>query len=81
MENPNIKVEVVHSKSKDAWNIIGISLGNKHKIARIPYLVTETIAELNNREQNEALLHAEFISICFNNSQAICQLLTDKNKT
>jgi hypothetical protein len=71
MENPNIKTEVKHSESKDAWNVIGISLGGKYKIARIPYVVTKDSIMLTTIERYEALKHAKFISHCFNNSDKI----------
>jgi len=72
MEKPNIKTKVVHSKSKTAYNVIGISLGSKYKIARIPYLVNSNLSEQwNNKEMDEAKKHAEFISNCFNNSSKI----------
>lgn len=75
MQDPNIKTKVVHSKSKDAWNVIGTELGKKYKIACIPYFVTETLQEVNKREKEEALNHAEFISKCFNNSNSICKII------
>jgi hypothetical protein len=31
------KWKVVHSQSKNAWNVINTSLGCKYKIARFPY--------------------------------------------
>lgn len=70
MENPKIKTKVVHSQSKPAWNIVGISLSGKFKIARIPYLVTQNEI-VDVKEKSEALLHAEFISKCFNSSDEI----------
>jgi len=74
MENPNIKTKVVHSESKQAWNVIGTSLGNKYKIARIPYL---TIGNeiIDTIEKSEALKHAKFISACFNKSDEIIKIL------
>jgi hypothetical protein len=72
MKNPKIKTKVVHSQTKSAYNIIGTSLGNKYKIARIPYLVNGDLSEeWNNKEMDEAKNHAEFISYCFNNSDSI----------
>lgn len=71
MENPNIKTEVKHSESKNAWNIIGLGLGRKYKIARIPYLVIEGAEIMNEIEKSEALKHSKFISYCFNNSDKI----------
>lgn len=75
MKDPNIKTKVVHSKSKDAWNVVGCKPGGKYKIARVPYLLTrnEVINEIN---KSEALEHAEFISQCFNNSEKILQYLS-----
>ncbi len=74
MEHPELKTKVKHSKSKNAWNVIGIGLGSKHKIARIPYLIIEGNVIMSEIEKNEALRHAEFISFCFNNPSKIqCQ--------
>ena len=70
MENPKIKTKVVHSQSKPAWNIIG-QLGGKYKIARIPYLVVDDSEILTTKNKHEALVHAQFISQCFNNSDRI----------
>jgi hypothetical protein len=57
--------KVVHSFSKEAWNIIGTNLGDKYKIARVPYLITGD--EFRDcLEKSEALNHAIFISKCFN---------------
>lgn len=82
MENPKIKTKVVHSKTKPAFNVVGTSLGNKYKIARIPYLVGENLSdEWNNKEIDEAKNHAEFISFCFNNSNFLfenMQLIKNK---
>lgn len=72
MQNPNIKTKVVHSQTKSAWNIIGEKLGGKYKIARIPYCTGGYFIDDRNRE--EAFKHAEFISYCFNNSEAICTI-------
>lgn len=71
MENPKIKTNVVHSQSKSAWNIIGEQSGGKYKIARIPYLVVDDSEILTTKNKYEALLHAQFISECFNNSDRI----------
>ena len=72
MENPSIKTEVRHSLSKNAWNIIGTSLGSKYKIALVPYLKIEGDQFTTEMQRSEALRHAKFISFCFNNSEAIC---------
>ena len=71
MEKINIKTKVVNSQSKTAWNIIGEQVGGKYKIARIPYLVVEDCEALTTKNKYEALLHAQFISKCFNNSDKI----------
>ena len=63
-----IKTRVVHSQSKSAWNVIGTTLGAKHKIARVPYV------EGINRERKEALDHAEFISWCFNHADEVSKV-------
>lgn len=70
MKNPNIKTKLQHSHTKSAWNIVGIALGSKFKIARIPYIVTgNDKIDAINRE--EAFEYAEFINYCFNNSDKI----------
>lgn len=73
MKNPKIKTQVVHSKSKSAWNVIGTGLGDKYKIARVPYLAETGNAIIDAREKAEALEHATFISFCFNNAELICK--------
>lgn len=72
MDNPKIKTKVVHSNTKDAFNVVGTTLGAKYKIARIPYLVTDN-KEITERKKAEAKSHADFISYCFNNSDSICK--------
>ena len=74
MENPNIKTKVVHSQTKDAWNVVGSGLSGKFKIARIPYIVSGNEIT-DTKEKSEALLHAEFISKCFNKSDEIIKIL------
>jgi len=75
VENPKIKTKVVQSESKDAWNIIGISLAKKYKVARIPYLIIKDCPNLNETRKEEALRHAKFISECFNKSDKIVHIL------
>ena len=70
MKNPKIQTKVVHSQTKSAWNVVGVSLGAKYKIARIPYM-TDANEVLDARNRTEAFEHAEFISFCFNNSNSI----------
>lgn len=71
MKNPKIKTRVVHSQTKSAWNVIGENLGDKYKIARVPYLALGN-QELSDRNRIEAFEHATFISYCFNHSDRIC---------
>jgi hypothetical protein len=66
MKNPNIEVEIKHSESKTAWNIIGTIPGTKYKIARVPYLNISNNETLNTKSKSEALKHAEWIAFCFN---------------
>ena len=75
MENPKTKTKVVHSQTKNAWNVVGTEVGCKYKIARIPYSQVEDSEIYNTREKNEALNHALFISRCFNKSDDIINLL------
>ena len=70
MKDPNIKTEVVHSQSKNAWNVVGTRLGGRYKIARVPYAILG-IELVDTLEKAEALNHALFISHCFNNSSEI----------
>jgi len=77
MENPKIKTKVVHSESKSAWNVIATELRSKYKIARVPYIAVAD-EELTHRQRTEALLHANYISYCFNHSDIICNI--DMNK-
>lgn len=60
-----MKTTIKHSRSKSAWNIIGVELGGKYKIAIVPYIQTED-ERILTRERLEALEHAEFISKCLN---------------
>lgn len=71
MKNPKIKTRVIYSQTKSAWNVVGYSFGGKYKIARVPYIVMEN-PNISNRNREEAFEHAEFISHCFNQSDAIC---------
>jgi hypothetical protein len=74
LENPNLKTLVVHSETKNAWNVIGQKVGGKYKIARVEYFYTGK-DQLSNMNKEEALIHAKFISECFNNSNLICEML------
>lgn len=61
-----IHTEVKHSESKDAWNVIGTTMGEKFKIARVPYFLCNNVI-IDTRNKAEALEHAQFICACFNN--------------
>jgi len=69
---PEAKFEtiVVHSRSKEAWNIISTRLGAKYKVAIIPYVVGDD-TNVNTRNRLEALGHAEFISECLNHYEEV----------
>jgi hypothetical protein len=62
----NIRTEVKHSKSKNAWNVIGTQIGKKYKIAIIPYQVVLNNEVLTTFNKHESMEHALFISRCFN---------------
>ena len=62
----SIYVDIKHSESKSAWNIIGTMPGGKYKIARIPYLVIQDNEILTTLNKKEALDHALFIRKAFN---------------
>jgi len=53
---------IKHSISKDAFNIVGTVLGGNYKIARIPYLRTETLEDVNEKEKLEAENNAKLIA-------------------
>lgn len=74
MKNPNIETKVVHSETKNAWNVIGTTLGTKYKIARIPYFVDEDKFS-SDLVKAEAFEHATFISYCFNRSDEILKCI------
>ena len=76
MENLKIKTKVVHSQSKESWNVVGEDLGIKYKIARIPYSIIENSEILTTKNKYEALIHAQFISQCFNNFDRIVDALS-----
>ncbi len=72
IKDPNLKVEIKHSTTHNAWNIVGTKLGCKYKIARVPYDTIEDV-ELTERWRKEAYNHVEFIAYCFNNSTNIIE--------
>lgn len=61
-----MKTIVKHSKSKSAWNIVNTTLGEKYKIATVPYIQTDD-SQILTKERLEAYEHAEFISKSLNN--------------
>ena len=56
-----MKTKIVHSQSKNAWNVVCMELGSKYKIARIPYSQTDDDV-LNTIWKHEALEIAMHIS-------------------
>ena len=73
MGNPKLTTKVTHSRTMSAWNVVGTTLGCKYKVARVPYFVCENEA-INMTNRMEAFDHANFISLCFNNSDKIIEL-------
>ena len=65
----NIRTEVVHSKTKSAWNVIGTDVSEKYKICRCPYVVVDECEVLTTRNKHEAMEHALFISNAFNTAK------------
>ena len=76
------KTKVVHSETKDAWNVIGTMLGNKYKIARVPYYEedSDNFKVANAAWKKEAEKDAKFISECFNNREAIDKFVLSHTK-
>ena len=66
-----IKTKVVHSKSKDAWNVVGETPGSKYKIVRVPYCSIDSSEIITTQAKAKALEDALFISYCFNNADKI----------
>ena len=58
------KTKVIHSKSKDAWNILGTQVGKKYKLVIVPYVKDEGNKSVSLVNKNEALRHAEYIRFC-----------------
>ncbi|MFP4365500.1 MAG: hypothetical protein ACLFQA_00265 [Bacteroidales bacterium] len=71
----DINTRVIHSESKDAWNVVGTIPGRKYKIARVPYVASNDNEMVNTKNKYEALIMAEYISRCFNNYDAIRTLV------
>ena len=49
-----MKTKVVHSKSKNAWNVVNTEWGGKYKIARVPYSQIDNDI-LDTRRKHEAM--------------------------
>lgn len=64
----NMKTEVVHSLTKNAFNVVNRQLGGKYKIARVPYEVVPGESLISENNKVEAFKHATFISNAFNNT-------------
>ena len=59
------KWEVIHSESKDAWNITGTLAGGKYKLARVPYITmerTDTNSSFNRTVRREAEADAKLMA-------------------
>lgn len=55
--------EIKHSKSKDAWNIVGTKLGERYKVAVCPYIREKELSiDWNTRELCEQKANAQLIS-------------------
>jgi len=71
MKDPKLEVEIRHSESKTAWNVIGTGLGGRYKIAKVPYDIINGNEVLTTADRVEALNIAKFIAYCLNNSEEI----------
>jgi hypothetical protein len=57
------KWAIVHSRTNPAFNIVGTTLGGRHKIARVPYPIDiNESSELNEKEKLEAEYNAKLIA-------------------
>lgn len=74
MTNFNLETKVVHSESKDAWNVVSKRLGAIYKIARIPYTLIGD-KKFDVKEMSETLDYAKFISKCFEYSEEIFKII------
>jgi hypothetical protein len=61
--------QILHSQSKDAFNIVGSYLGCKYKIARVPYMVVKPPdgtdadwSKINEANKREAMRDATLIA-------------------
>tara|TARA_R110002051_G_scaffold308116_1_gene379526 strand:+ start:19160 stop:19351 length:192 start_codon:yes stop_codon:yes gene_type:complete len=60
------RYKVVHSQSKNAWNIVGTIAGGKYKIARCPYDQIDGSEEYNTREKYNCLINANVMCAALN---------------
>lgn len=74
MKNP--RTSVVHSGTKAEWKILNSALGQKHEIARVPYVPCED-EEANKTMRDEAYKDAKFISDALNSKAEVKSYLTD----
>jgi hypothetical protein len=76
MKNRKIKTKVIHSQSKNAYNVVSETLGTTYKVARCPYVVVDNVdidtTLINMKNRLEAFDNAVFISFCFNHFDDIC---------
>ena len=77
MENPKIKVKIVHSSSGSFWKVVGTKLGGKYLIAKVPYVPIKDDSVSTEIQKSEALRHAKFIEFCFNNSDKVHSLFNE----
>jgi len=71
------KWKIKHSESKNAFNVVGTVVGGNYKIARIPYLVTERLLEVNKREKLEAESNAKLIAAAPEMFDELKETITD----
>lgn len=68
---------VKHSKSKDAWNVLGTILGSRYKIARCPYLQNSNLSkEWNEVEKLEQEANAKLIAYAPEMLEMLSKVLT-----
>ncbi len=56
-----MRTKVVHSLTKNAWNVVGDKPGARFKVARVPYIITNNDI-VDTLDKAEALKIALFIS-------------------
>lgn len=79
MRIPKIQTKVVESKKKLCWNVVSINVGDKRKIASVPYTdISEESGLTVNKSKQQAYEHAVFISSCFNYSYTTGKRMSKK---